>query len=157
MYQLGANIGPWPVPFTFPTWPVLNAIKEALPATGDQWNTSKVNELYALYKDAIEAGKPIYKQGQTAALNYMVENSNYPRMDISVFLMTLYNMAQSGEIDQKYWNIPLQEKRGILPGGGAITDTLDKFTGAIKWGSIALLAAGALYMTWPLLKKMRRQ
>ena len=145
------------IPGTFPTYAVHRAIVDALPESGDQWTREKINDLYYLYKDAVESGQPVYKTGQTGAANYMSKNSNYSDADIRVFLFVLYRLAENGDITQKWWNIPQQEKRSIIPNmpGKKLEKTVGQVTGAVKWGSIAIVIGIATYFLWPYLKRRR--
>lgn len=154
--NLGASIGPINIPGTFPTATVLSAIREALPASAHLWTKSKISDMYDLYLEGAAEKIPPYAPGQTQAIKYFQDNSSYSDSEIRVFLMMLYQLSQRGEIDQKYWNIELQEKRAVINTPG-ITKSLDKFTGAIKWGSILLIGAGVLYISWPLIRKWRKK
>lgn len=155
MNEIGKSIGPMDIPFTFPTNKVLNAIQESLPVSAENWTKLQIDDMYALYLDAVKDGKPIYNPPKDIeAKQYMINNSNYSDSDIRVFLYMLYTLAKDGKIDQKYWNIELQEKRG-LPGLN-LDKNITQITGAVKWGSIALVAGAALYLLWPYIKKRRR-
>lgn len=148
------------IPGTFPTYKILYAIQEALPATKNLWSRKKVNDLYFLYKDGvIEHNYPIVEPGKFGVKDYIIEKSSFSESDIRVFLYVLYELAKAGDIDQKWWNVKLLDDQSILKDiiPGDVSKSLDKFSGAIKWGSIALLAAGALYFAWPLLKKVRNK
>lgn len=143
------------IPGTFPTFIVQDAIMRALPESRFEWSRSKVNDLYYLYEAGIKKGFPVVRPQEFDVKKYMMENSAFSENDIRVFLMILYELAQSGEIEQKWWNIDLQKSQSIIP--GLNTNIIEKTTSAIKWGSIALLAVGAIYISWPILKKMRRK
>lgn len=147
------------MPGTFPTYEVRNAIIDALPTRELDWPRTKVNDLYYLYKDGIEAGYPVPKQGDLSVSKYIKENSNYTESDIRVFLYVLYNLAQAGDISQKWLNIELQDKQSLIPsipGTKNITQTVEKTVSAVKWGSIALIIAAGIYFGWPLIRKIRR-
>lgn len=148
------------IPGTFPTGVMLDAVQAALPATAVDWDRGKINDLYFAYKDGVNAGEPIVRPGEFGVKNYMMEQTNFTESDIRVFLMVLYTLAESGRIDQQYWNIPLQEK-SILTKVTALPEqyikTADKMAGAIKWGSILALGGIGLYFAWPLIKKIKRR
>lgn len=144
------------LPGTFPTGTVLSAMHEGLPASKDEWTRRKVNDLYYLYETGVkEHGYPIVRPQQFEVKEYMMENSAYPEHEIRVFLYVLMTLAQKGEIQNKWWNIPLQKEQGFLPAVGDMAKDLDKWAGTIKWGSIALVFGGVLYLTWPYLRALR--
>ena len=155
MNTYGKSIIGIQIPGTFPTNTVLDSLRENA-GISIEWNKTKVENLYDLYLDAIQAGEPVYQQGQIGALAYIEKNSNYPHNEISVFLYMLGHLASTGDIDVKYWNIPLQEKRSILPGAG-LQKSVDKMSDAVKWGSIALMVGAGIYFSWPFIKKFRRK
>lgn len=149
------------IPGTFPTGLVRNAIAEGLPESGLNWTRNKVNDLFYLYSDGIEAGFPVVKQGNFAVMDYMMENSNYSESEIRVFLYYLLTLANSGEIEKKWLNPKLAAKssspiiRAITP-ANSFSQTVEKTAGAVKWGSIALLALAGIYFLWPVLKRVRK-
>jgi len=143
------------IPGTFPTSTVLDAMKEGLPADKENWSRAKVNDLYFLYKSGVNEGYPIIKPQQFEVKKYIMENSAYTEADIRVFLYVLYTLAQNGDIETKWWNIPLQSEQGIFPAVGDMAKDLEKWSGAVKWGSIALVFGGVLYLTWPYIQALR--
>lgn len=143
------------LPGTFPTSDVLNAVKEALPASAGQWSRTKINDLYFLYKQGVNEGLPIVRPGEFETKDYIMKNSSYSENDVRVFLVTLYLLSQKGDIESKWWNIPLQKEQGLIPSISDMAEDLDKWAGTIKWGSIALIFAGTLYLTWPYIKALR--
>lgn len=143
------------LPGTFPTGTVLDAVKEGLPLDKENWSRAKVNDLYFLYKSGVEDGLPIVRPGEFEVKKYIMEKSAYSENDIRSFLYVLYTLAQNGDIETKWWNIPLQKEQGLLPSVGDMAKDLDKWAGTIKWGSIALIFAGTLYLTWPYIRALR--
>lgn len=152
MNQIGISF----IPGTFPTKTVLYAIREGMPLSETEWNRTKVNDLYYLYKDAIEAGKDIVSPGVWSAGDYMVKNSNFEINEIRVFLSTLYNLAQSGEIEQKWWNIPTQSKRTVLPAMDAgITKNVENVSKIVKWGAVLAIIGVVSYLAMPLIVRRK--
>jgi len=146
------------IPGTFPTGIMVSAMREALPVSRDDWNRTIVNDLYSLYKMGVQdKGYPIVKPGQFEVMEYMVENSNISENHIRVFLATLYMLAEKGDIELKFWNIPLQAEKGIIPGIKDMTKNIEKMSSAVKWGSIALIFAGVTYLSWPAIKALRNR
>ena len=143
------------LPGTFPTGRVLDAVQEGLPTQKDEWSRTKINDLYYLYKSGVNEGNPIVRPGEFDVKQYIMNNSSYTENDVRTFLYILYELAQSGDIETKWWNIPLQKEQGILPAVGDMAKDLDKWAGTIKWGSMALIFGGVLYLTWPYIKALR--
>lgn len=144
------------IPGTFPTQKVLNAIYLGMPASANKWSRRKVNDLYFLYKEGVQAGYPIADEGQFKIAEYMSKNSNYSATDIRVFLYMLYDLAKTGEIAQKFWNIPLQESRTVIP-DVFTSKTIDKVSGLVKWVSISALTLGVLYIALPLIGQVKNR
>lgn len=140
------------IPGTFPTGAVLAAVKEGLPASAAEWNRSKINDLYFCYKEGVQAGYPIVRENEFSVKKYMIENSNFTESDIRVFLYILYELAKAGDIDQKFWNIELQEKRKPVE----MFDFVGKATKAVTWASIAGIFLGGLWFLYPYIKRSRR-
>ena len=105
----------------------------------------------------MEKGFPIVRPGQFDVMEYMLDNSNFTESDIRVFLATLYMLAERGDIDIKFWNISLQDEKGIIPNVKDMAKDLEKWSGAVKWGSIALIFAGTMYLTWPYIRALRKR
>lgn len=150
-------MGAWGLPGTFPTGAVKRAIQDNVPSQAGEWNRNKVNDLYLLYKDGIQDGMKPYQQGQTGILTWMRSRTNVPDAQVSMFLYTLYTLAQDGRIDQQYWDIQIQEERAILPNiipdiPGTITKTLS----TVKWVSIAAVVLVGGYYALPFFKKMTK-
>ena len=114
--------------------------------------------MYWLYRAAIlEAKLPVYKKGQTKALDYLVEHSNFTRVDCRIFLYILSELAASGDIDVKWWNIDLQSKKGAITSIKSVSTTIDKWRKTAQWGSIAVLSVVGLYLAWPYITAYRRK
>ena len=144
------------MPGSFPTKTVLYAIREALPVSHTEWNRTKVNDLYFLYKDAIDAGKDVVSPGNSSARDYMIKNSNFDVNEIRVFLFTLYDLAQNGEIEQKWWNIPTQENRTVLTAmDSGITKNVKNVSRIVKWGTVLAILGVVSYVALPLIRRKR--
>ena len=154
MTELGKTIASFEIPGTFPSKTMLKALEIQAGATMD-WNIRKVENLYDFYLEAIKAGNPVYGPGKTGSVDYILKNSNYTISEVRSFLVVLYQLAKEGIVDVKYWNVPLQETRSDNPIKNYFS-SIDKISGAVKWGSIALVAGTALYFTWPFIKKWRK-
>ena len=68
-------------------------------------------------------------------------------------------LVDNGEIEQKWWDVLLQEKRGIKK---AIADfspvgDITKTINSVKWVGVVALAGVGLYFAWPILNKLRKR
>ena len=145
------------LPGTFPTGDVLFTIQKSLPMTADEWNRTKVNDMYFRYKEAIrEKGYKAYSPpDEIAVKQYIIDNTNYSEADIRVFLFTLFKLAGTGDLNQKWWNPTLQKDISDikLPGIPDPTDYLKQ----LKWVGLIALGGVFLYFSWPFLMGMRRK
>ena len=157
----GDKLGIWFAPGTFPTYTVLEKISVTYPHIAEKWSREKVNALYFAYKEGVlEKGLAVWPERQGEIAGYIRETTGYGRDDVSIFLMTLQEMAGAGEIDPKWFDIEAQRNdppvvenviRNIQTGA-----VIEKAKIIKQIGIIALIGIG-VYLTWPLLSGMRKQ
>lgn len=157
MIEQNQKMGIAGIPGTFPTGTILFELKKELPIF--DWTYKKVDNIYLYYKDALNSGdfEP-YGPGGTDLVEWISEKSGYGVGEVRGELAIIRSMAQTGDIDSYYWtqNKPASSITKKIE--SAITSTgvtFQQFGTAIKWVGIILISGGVLYVTWPMIKKIR--
>lgn len=157
------QLGVWGLPGTFPTEQVELAIVDFIdPPFYDRdkyfMGRDKINTIYFTYKDAI-LNHDFNKYGDeksTELVEYIIKETGYEIKDVRTVLLFIKNMAETGDIDNKFYTIETPPS-----GAAAIVSTpfkfLDRQAKNIKWIAIAGMAGVGLYFTWPLLVKGRKK
>jgi len=146
--------------FGFPTGKVLEA------ATGGQEigiTRKMVNDIYDSYKKAILVNEfPPYQWKDSKGIihwevkYFIMQDTGLGEFEVGSVLKAIHDLAQSGVIQNQYWNIEKQTEKPLIPGLPQLPD-FEKISKNLKWVGIAALIAVGLYFTWPLLRQVRRK
>jgi len=145
------------IPGTFPTMYVAMALKDEIVIF--DWHLEKVQNIYDFYKDAVQSGDfTPYGFGSTNLVEKISKQTGYEIGEVRAELAMIRALALDGDIDLFYWN--QEHAESSIP--GQIENTVDTYKKAvsnlgstIKWGGIAILVVGGMYVFWPMIKKMR--
>ena len=156
------------VPWTFPTFTIADNIfdkyyKGETIALKYQfmsdWPDKKINQLWSFYKKAVlnKDLKPISQSNILTPVQYLLQNTPYSRVDITRWVLAVYEEATAGNIDIYYLNLetgtgPLAAIRqftAAMPDPGEWGDK-------IKWGGIIIIGVALFYVSWPYLSMARK-
>lgn len=149
--------------FGFPTSKVTREAGGGMPATVGI-SVKMTDDVYDSYKKAILENDfaPYLWTDSSGTVHhevkyFVMQDTGLDEFEVTSILKAIHDLAKSGQIENQYWNIEKQLDKPAIPGLSTVTNMFDKYSSMMKWSGVIALVAVGLYLSWPVLMKMRKK